>query len=206
MRPHACGNEIFGIFLPATRILHSWPALLLSQTPNPAVSQHSSKKCVYGLLTSGEAFQSAGASFHFQVSVQVNTAMRAWGPYVGIVGRVGDKCKNSLRHSGGVSEGDEQHLVGHCVLVGERLLARQVLVHRWNNLQDVVVRGQSCSGNNTTKRVQKLMASFLSQPSIKLTLQEWRAHVQVAYSRLDASRSAPPKALKAPFTWCICAK
>lgn len=45
---------------------------------NPAVSQHSSKKCVYGLLTSGEAFQSAGASFHFQVSVQVNTAMRAW--------------------------------------------------------------------------------------------------------------------------------
>ena len=60
-----------------TRILHSWPAPLLSQTPNPAVSQHSSKKCVYGLLTSGEAFQSAGASAHFQVSAQVNTAMRA---------------------------------------------------------------------------------------------------------------------------------
>lgn len=64
-------------YFSATRILHSWPALLLPQTPNPAVSQHSSRKCVYGLSTSGEAFQSAGASFHFQVSAQVNTAMCA---------------------------------------------------------------------------------------------------------------------------------
>lgn len=41
-------------------------------------------------------------------------------------------------------EREEQHLVGHCVLVGEPLPARQVLVHRGHDLQDVVVRGQSC--------------------------------------------------------------
>lgn len=50
--------------------------------------------------------------------------------------------------------GDEQHLVGHCVLVGELPFARQVLVHRWNDLQDVVVRGQSCSGNNNNNITQ----------------------------------------------------
>lgn len=71
------GEMRFLEYFPPTRILHSWPAPLLSQTPNPAVSQHSSKKSVYGLLTCGEAFQSAGVSFHFQVSAQVNTAMRA---------------------------------------------------------------------------------------------------------------------------------
>lgn len=48
------------------------------------------------------------------------------------------------------SEGGERHLVGHGVLVGELLFARQVLVHRWDDLQDVVVRGQSCSGNNNS--------------------------------------------------------
>lgn len=80
--------------------------------------------------------------------VRKSTQQCALGPYVGMVGCVGDKCKNSLWHSGRVSEGDEQHLVGHCVLVGELVFARQILVHRWNDLQDVVVRGQSCSGNN----------------------------------------------------------
>lgn len=62
---------------PSSSTVHSWPALLLLQTPNPAVSQHSSEKCVYGLLTSTEWFQSLGVSFHFQVSAQVNTAIRA---------------------------------------------------------------------------------------------------------------------------------
>lgn len=38
-----------------------------------------------------------------------------------------------------------KHLVGHGVLVGEPLAARQVLVHGRNDLQDVVVRGQSCN-------------------------------------------------------------
>lgn len=60
--------------------------------------------------------------------------------------------------------------------------------------------------SNLNLRVQRVNGVIPSQPSIKLTLQEWWAHVQVAYLRLDASRSAPPKALKAPFTWCICAK
>lgn len=32
-----------------------------------------------------------------------------------------------------------KHLVGHGVLVGEPLAARQVFVHRRNDLQDVVV-------------------------------------------------------------------
>lgn len=36
-----------------------------------------SEKCVYGLLTSRDGFQSLGVSFHFQVSAQVNTAIRA---------------------------------------------------------------------------------------------------------------------------------
>lgn len=36
-----------------------------------------SKKCVYGLLTSRDGFQSLGVSFHFQVSAQVNTVIRA---------------------------------------------------------------------------------------------------------------------------------
>lgn len=60
---------------PSSSCVHSWPALLLLQTLNPAVSQHSSEKPVYGLLTSKECFQSVGVSFHFQVSAQVNTAI-----------------------------------------------------------------------------------------------------------------------------------
>lgn len=47
-------------------------------TPNSVtVRQHSSKKRVNGLLTSGERFPSLGVSFHFQVSAQVNTAIHA---------------------------------------------------------------------------------------------------------------------------------
>lgn len=61
----------------SSSVVHSWPALLLLQTLNPAVSLHSSKKCVYGLLTSRERFQSLEVSFHFQVSAQVNTAIHA---------------------------------------------------------------------------------------------------------------------------------
>lgn len=36
-----------------------------------------------------------------------------------------------------------KHLVGHGVLVGEPLAARQIFVNRGDDLQDVVVRGQS---------------------------------------------------------------
>ena len=60
---------------PSSFLLHSWPALLLLQTSNPAVSQQSSRNCIYGLLTSRECFQSLGVSFHFRVSAHVNMVM-----------------------------------------------------------------------------------------------------------------------------------
>lgn len=66
------------IFLrPSCFPLHSCPALLLLQTSNPAVSQQSSRNCVYGLLTSRERFQSLGVSFHFQVSAHIKTVIHA---------------------------------------------------------------------------------------------------------------------------------
>lgn len=58
-----------------TADLHCYYSKL--QTPNPAVSQHSSRKCVYGLLTSRESFPSLVVSFHFQVSAQVNRVIHA---------------------------------------------------------------------------------------------------------------------------------
>lgn len=72
-------HRVFGIFCSAlvphqlTADLHCYYFKPL----NTAVCQHSSEKCVYGLLTSREYFQSPGVSFHFQVSAQVNTAIRA---------------------------------------------------------------------------------------------------------------------------------
>ena len=40
--------------------------------------------------------------------------------------------------------GKSCYLVCYSILVGEPLLSRQVLINRWNNLQYVVMRGQSC--------------------------------------------------------------
>lgn len=74
-----CGRGVFGIFCSAL-VPHQFTADLhcyYFKPLNTAVCQHSSEKCVYGLLTSREYFQSPGVSFHFQVSAQVNMAIRA---------------------------------------------------------------------------------------------------------------------------------
>lgn len=71
------------------------------------------------------------------------------GPYVGRVRRTAPapgrsrSCGKPGRDSGKWAVG--KHLVGDGVLVGEPLAARQVFIHRRNDLQDVVVGGQGWS-------------------------------------------------------------
>lgn len=127
-----------------TASFHSWSALWLLQTQLSV----SSRKCVYGLLTSGERFQSIGARFHFWVSAQVNTEIYAPTiPYAGMVKllpwHLQKQCM-TRRERERWRIGARRHLVGYCVLVGEPMFACQVFIHRWNDLQYVVVWRQSC--------------------------------------------------------------
>lgn len=111
-----------------------------------------SKKPVYGLLTSkGRGFQSPPGGevlrFRFQVSARVNTAGSKTPPRPHMLGESertatgrSRSCGKTGKESGNLAVG--KHLVGYGVLVGEPLVARQVFVHRRDDLQDVVVRGQ----------------------------------------------------------------
>lgn len=121
-------------------------------TPNSVtVRQHSSKKRVNGLLTSGERFPSLGVSFHFQVSAQVNTAIHALaicrvGHAASMTGAKKTKQDMTQRYNLTGKE-KKKHLVGYRVLVGEPLFAWKVFIHCWNNLQYVVMWRQSCRRN-----------------------------------------------------------
>lgn len=141
---YLCFGDGISEHFPPALILNSSQLTCAVITPNPAVSQHSSKKCVYGLLTSTEWFQSLGVSFHFQVSAQVNTAIRASTICRDSPLLPWQVQENNTTHEVQSLRGSKQHLVGYCVLVGEPLFARKIFVHCWNDLQDVVVWGQSC--------------------------------------------------------------
>lgn len=160
------GSETQEYFAAAALIVHSSPPRCTVITLNSKPSCQSLLRSVFMVCWHlGMASSHWGWAFTSRW-VHKSTRWYVLWPYVGIVRRFRDKCKKQrvtrgmiAKERSGRERGSWEHLVGYGVLVGEPLSAWQVFIYCRDDLQYVVMWGQSCKKRNVFQNKIKMFST-----------------------------------------------